>query len=49
MNPERWQAIRTLFDEAVRCAPPDREVFLRERCSGDPDLQSSVERPACRR
>ena len=43
MTWERWRAIYSLFDEAVRCAPPDRDNLLSERCAGDKGLQSAVE------
>src|SRR5271166_1157287 len=44
MTWERWRAIYSLFDEAIRCAPPDRDNLLSERCAGDKGLQSAVER-----
>ncbi len=44
MTSERWQAICSLFDEAVRCTLPDREVLLRDRCAGDKELKAAVER-----
>ena len=34
MTWERWRTIYSLFDEAVRCAPPDRDNLLSERLRG---------------
>ena len=44
MTWERWRTICSLFDEAVRCAPSDRDNLLSERCAGDKSLRSAVER-----
>ena len=44
MSPERWHVIRSLFDEAVRCEPRDRESLLRDRCAGDNEMRAAVER-----
>src|ERR1700752_810529 len=44
MEPERWQRITDLFDEAMTRAPKERLAFLEEACEGDRDLRKQVER-----
>lgn len=43
MNPERWQKIQRILDEAIDCTVVDRPRWLAEACSGDRQLQSEVE------
>ena len=43
MTPERWRQVCALF-AALRCAPAEREVLLREACAGHPGLQTEVDR-----
>src|SRR6476620_1031440 len=44
MEPELWQRITDLFDEAMTRGPKERIVFLEEACAGDRDLRKQVER-----
>jgi eukaryotic-like serine/threonine-protein kinase len=44
MEPELWQRITDLFDEAMTRGPKERIVFLEEACEGDRDLRKQVER-----
>src|SRR6476620_11072974 len=44
MEPELWQRITDLFDEAMTRGPKERIVFLDEACEGDRDLRKQVER-----
>ena len=43
MNPERWQQVRQLFDEAVSLQAAERSSHLDKACSGDPELRREVE------
>ena len=43
MTAERWQQIKSIFDEAAECAPLARSVLLSERCGTDVDLRREVE------
>src|ERR1700757_3148117 len=44
MEPELWQRITDLFDEAMKRGPKERIAFLEEACKGDRDLRKQVER-----
>src|SRR5437870_10383369 len=44
MEPELWQRITDLFDEAMTRGPKERIAFLEEACDGDRDLRKHVER-----
>ncbi len=44
MEPELWQRITGLFDEAMTRGPKERLAFLEEACEGDRDLRKQVER-----
>src|SRR6476469_8378164 len=44
MEPELWQRITDLFDEAMTRGPKERIVFLDEACEGDRDLRKQVDR-----
>jgi serine/threonine protein kinase/tetratricopeptide (TPR) repeat protein len=44
MEPELWQRITDLFDEAMTRGPKERITFLEEACEGDRDLRRQVER-----
>jgi serine/threonine protein kinase/Tfp pilus assembly protein PilF len=44
MEPELWQRITDLFDEAMTRGPKERIAFLEEACDGDRDLRKQVER-----
>ena len=39
---DRWQQIESLFQEALRKGPAEREGWLREACNGDSGLQREV-------
>jgi len=44
MEPELWQRITDLFDEAMTREPKERTAFLEEACEGDRDLRKQVDR-----
>jgi eukaryotic-like serine/threonine-protein kinase len=44
MEPELWQRVTDLFDEAMTREPKERIAFLEEACEGDRDLRKQVER-----
>ncbi len=44
MEPEVWQRITDVFDEAMTRGPKERLAFLEEACEGDRDLRKQVER-----
>ncbi|HZR05765.1 MAG TPA: hypothetical protein VFA61_08060, partial [Candidatus Udaeobacter sp.] len=44
MEPELWQRITDLFDEAMTRGPQERVAFLEQACEGDSDLRKQVER-----
>jgi serine/threonine protein kinase/Tfp pilus assembly protein PilF len=44
MEPELWQRITDLFDEAITRGPKERSAFLEQACEGDRDLRQQVER-----
>ena len=45
MNPERWQKIKAIFNEAVECAPAEREDFLNAKENGaDAEILAEVRR-----
>jgi serine/threonine protein kinase/tetratricopeptide (TPR) repeat protein len=44
MEPELWQRITDLFDEAMTRGPKERIAFLEEACEGDRDMRKQVER-----
>ena len=44
MEPDLWQRITDLFDEAMTRGPKERIAFLEEACKGDGDLRKQVER-----
>jgi serine/threonine-protein kinase len=39
----RWTEVRALFEQALELEGSDREAFLRDRCSSDPELKAEVE------
>ncbi|MFH1999157.1 MAG: serine/threonine-protein kinase, partial [Planctomycetota bacterium] len=43
MQPERWQEIRSLFEETIRHEPRDRASFLDKACAHDSELKRHVE------
>ncbi len=42
MNPERWQKIEFLFEEALKLSPSQREEFLKKECGNDLELYDEV-------
>src|SRR5262245_350754 len=42
-DPERWQRIEDLLDEAFERPPGERSAFLDAACTGDPELRAPVE------
>ncbi|HZU21798.1 MAG TPA: serine/threonine-protein kinase, partial [Terriglobales bacterium] len=43
MNPERWQQVKQIFNQAISRGAPERAEFLRRACEGDEDLRREVE------
>ena len=43
MNPERWQQIKIIVDDAMQQAPNERPAFLDQACDGDGELRREVE------
>ena len=43
MDPERWQQIDKLLDEALDREPGQRKIFLEQACAGDEELRDEVE------
>ncbi|HEU0274910.1 MAG TPA: protein kinase [Candidatus Udaeobacter sp.] len=44
MEPELWQRVTDLFDEAMLRRPKERIAFLENACDGNTDLRKQVER-----
>ena len=44
MDPERWERVKDLFQEALERAPEERGSHLKEVCREDAALQNDVER-----
>src|SRR4029453_19259514 len=44
MEPELWQRIIGIFNEAITRGPNERVAFLDEVCAGDIDLRKQVDR-----
>ena len=42
MPPERYRRIRELFEAALEEGPSERDAFLRQACTGDPQLEREV-------
>ena len=43
MTPERWQEIELVFSGAFELDGGERDRFVEEQCTGDPELQREVE------
>ena len=43
MDPQRWENIKSLFDQALSLGPADRNVFLAEACGSDSALRADIE------
>lgn len=43
LDPDRWQAVKDLFDAALQKEPGVRDAFLDEACGGDAALRAEVE------
>jgi len=43
MNPERWQRVKQLFDEALGLEPAKRSSFLDLACDGDAQLRLEID------
>lgn len=43
MTPERWQQVKTLFDQALELGADERTSFLIEACGDDDELKTEVE------
>jgi serine/threonine protein kinase len=42
MTPDRWEAVKKIFEAAVEEAPEARAAFIHNACAGDPELESGV-------
>ena len=43
MDPERFQQIDKLLEQALDCEPAHRKAFLEQACAGDEELRKKVE------
>jgi serine/threonine protein kinase len=43
MNPEQWQRVRRVLDEAIALDPAERSHYLDQACDGDHELRLEVE------
>src|SRR5262249_42627389 len=43
MNPELWQQVRGILEQAVDLAPDEREAYLDHACHSDSELRREVE------
>ena len=43
MTPERWQQIKQIFQSAIERPPFERDSFIAQACSNDPELRREVE------
>jgi len=43
MTPERWQQVKKVFDDGLRCEPQRRVPYLADACAGDPEMFSEVQ------
>ncbi len=43
MTRERWQQLEAVLDRSLELSPTERAAYLKEACSGDPELRSEVE------
>jgi hypothetical protein len=43
MNPERWQRVKEILNEALDRDPETRGAFLDEKCHADKELRGEVE------
>jgi serine/threonine protein kinase/tetratricopeptide (TPR) repeat protein len=43
MNPERWQRVKQLLDQAITIESSERSSFLDHACDGDPELRGEVD------
>ncbi len=44
MNPENWKKIEDIFQDALDLPAAERERFIAEKCAGDAELRSEVEK-----
>ena len=43
MNPERWQRVKQILDEAILVSPPERSAYLDSACNDDAEFRQEVE------
>ncbi len=43
VDPEHWQRVETMLDDALELAPENRPAFLDQACAGDPELRAELE------
>jgi hypothetical protein len=43
MTPERWRAVKDIFDTAVQQEEPARSAYLQRACGDDPSLRGEIE------
>ena len=44
MSPDRWQQIEAVFQEALDLSEDERASYLSEKCNGDDELKTEVEK-----
>ena len=47
MNPERWQQVREVMEDAATLDLPERSRYLDSACATDPELRREVESLLC--
>jgi hypothetical protein len=43
VNAERWQRLKSVFDEALQLDPSQRPAHIDEVCALDPELRKEIE------
>ncbi len=44
MNPARWRRLQPILDRALELSGDERELYLQEACSREPDLRADLDR-----
>jgi hypothetical protein len=47
MNPEQWQKIKSVFNDARGFTSVERKIFLDKVCDGDKEMRREVESLLC--
>ena len=43
MEPDRWQRVTAIFEQALEREADERPAFVKDACAGDAELQREVE------